>query len=254
MSRPSWLRSRGRFALLTAIALALDSCALISSHYLAADAPKSSDFGRVVLLPMNYDSSPRPEFAAGVEQVGEQMRRFLEASGYEVIMPRMSDTLVLWKASSEEVGGILQLDGKSLDEERYESARSDLVRRMLDSFPADGVVSGSVMVREGRYRGLTLRWDGVTRPVPVNKERSVRSGFNIRGKAEGTSLRTTVFDRVGNRIFERYVGLEPLDGFKMGNLGYEVRRRKDLFLDEALLLEAIAISFQPWLVQPSKPE
>ena len=254
MSRPSWLRSRGRFALLTAIALALDSCALISSHYLAADAPKSSDFGRVVLLPMNYDSSPRPEFAVGVEGVGEQMRRFLEASGYEVIVPRMSDTLVLWKASSDGVGGILQPDGKSLDEERYERARSDLVRRMLDSFPADGVFSGSVVVREGRYHGLSLHWDGVRRKVPSQTQKTTRLIFYLRGKAEGTSLRTSVFDREGELIFERYVGLEPIVGFEIIGSRFEWRPRRDLFQDEALLREAIVASFQPWLVEPSKPK
>ena len=254
MSSSCWLSSCGRITLLSIGLLVLSSCALFSDPHLDADAPESSDFERVVLLPMNYDSSPRPEIAAGLDLVGEQMREFLEARGYEVITPRTSVTLALWKASSDEVGGILHADGKSLDKERYERARSEFVRRVLDSFPADGVIAGTVLLRKGRYRGLTLRWDGVTRPVPIRTEDSTRVGFDLRGNARGTSLRTRVFDQDGNMFFERYVGLEPIDGYEMFVSHYEPWRRKDLFLDETLIREGVEVSFQPWLVEPYESE
>jgi len=250
MSNSCWLSSCGRITLLLPGLLVLGSCALFSDPYLDVDAPKSSDFERVVLLPMNYDSSPRPEIAAGLDLVGEQMREFLEARGYDVITPRMA----LWKASSDEVGGILHPDGKSLDKARYERARSEFVRRVLGSFPAEGVIAGTVLLRKGRYRGLTLRWDGVTRPVPIRTENSTRAGFDLRGNGVGTSLRTSVFDQDGNVFFERYVGLEPIDGYEMFVSHYDSWRRKDLFLDETLIREAVEVSFQPWLIEPHESE
>lgn len=233
--------------LLTASTLVF-GCAFAPSYQLADDAPKSGDFTRLVLLPMNFDQSPNPALAPGAELMEERTRRYLEASGYEVVVPRMSTTLALWKACTEAVGGIADVDGEELIVERYERARSDLVRRTLESNPADGVVSAAVMVREGRYSGFNLRWDGVERPVPIDMGKTNLTIAYLNGTDAGISLRISVFDRNGRKIFERYVGLEPLRRYQVVYPRVEISERKDLFQDDALIEEVIALSFQPWLV------
>lgn len=166
-----------------------------------------------MLLPINYDSAPRAEFAAGVEMMGDRLRVFLEANGFEVVVPRLSTTLAVWKECVDEVGGISHDHGKSLDEERYEKARSKLALRILDEYSADGVISAKILVRKGRYSGRDLRWDGVARRVPIDSGKTTSPILALRGSAGGTSLRTSVFDRNGTLFFERYAGLEPMDGW-----------------------------------------
>ena len=203
-------KPRALIVLLAASTFALGCSVFAPPFHLSDGAPMGSDFDRLVLLPMNFDHSPRPALAPGVELVGERIRSYLEATGYEVVVPRMSATLALWQECAAHVGGIADESGKELDGERYERARSELVRRTLESIPADGVIAATVMVRKGRYFGKTLRWDGVARPVSIDMGNTNRSIHSLRGKGEGTSLRTSIFDREGGKLFERYVGLEPI--------------------------------------------
>lgn len=227
--------------------LVLGCSHLLPRFHLSEDAPKSGDLARLVLLPMNFEHSPRSSLAPGTELMGERIRSYLEASGYEVVVPRMSETLALWKKSIAVVGGIADESGEALDEERYGRARSELVRGTLASIPADGVVAATVLVREARYVGMDLSWDGAVRPVVIDMGNTNLPALRLNGKDMGTSLRTSVFDREGSNFFERLVGLEPLRRIRVVNRRIKVEEREDLFQDEALLEDGIALSFQPWL-------
>lgn len=247
---PSRVVARTPFILFAASFLAFGCFLAAPAFHLSDDAPKSSDFKRVILLPMNFDHTPSPALAPGVELMGERIRSYLESRGYEVVTPRMSTTIALWKKCTKDVGGIANEDGKELNEERYGLARAELVRRTVSSFPADGVVAAAIVVREGRYSGRNLRWDGVARRVLFSGESNYPI-LRLNGKAPGTSLRTSVFDREGRNIFERYVGLETMIRFELNHVNVEGVPRDDLFLDEALIEEGIAMSFQPWLLPAS---
>ncbi len=223
-------------------------CFLTAPDFRLIDgAPKSSDFKRVVLLPMNFDHAPHPQLAPGVELMGERIRSYLEARGYEVVSPRMSTTLALWKTSTEAVGGIADEDGIKLNDERYREAQAELVRRTLESLPADGVISAAILIREARYSGQYLHWDGVRRPVAFSGKTN-HAILYLKGKAPATSLRTRVFDGKGRNIFERYVGLEPTLRVELEYSRYRIVPRSDLFHDDVLIEEGISLSFQPWLL------
>lgn len=198
---------------------------------------------------MNFDRTPRPALAPGAERVGERIRDYLEQRGYEVVQPRMSTTLALWKECARRAGGIAAEEGREVDDDRYEWARSELVRRILDQLPADGAVTGAVMARQARYGGRRLHWDGVSRLAPIYNESNFPI-LSLRGKDVGTSLRTTVFDREGRKIFERYVGLEPIHRYVAQQKRIRRVERTDLFQDDALLDDAISLSLQPWLAPP----
>jgi hypothetical protein len=237
------------FALLLTASLIVSGCSLFGPEFhLAEDAPKSAALRRVALLPMNFDQSPRPSLAPGTELMGERIRQYLEARGYEVVTPAMSTTLALWRECTREVGGLVDESGKKLDEERYERAQSQLVRRTLEAFPADGVVSATVVLRKARYAGKNLVWDGVSRPVPIDVGKTNIAVRRLQGSDLGISLRTRVFDQQGRKFFERYVGLEGLHHYgPMGRL-----ERTDLFQDESLLEQGVELSFEPWLQVATK--
>jgi hypothetical protein len=63
-------------------------------------------------------------------------------------------------------------------------------------------------------------------------------------------LRTSVFDRTGSLLFERYAGLEVINEYEITGSNIETKVRTDLFQDSDLLDEAISLSFQPWLGPP----
>ena len=234
---------------LVAVSCLAAGCALFAEPFhLSDDAPKSSDFETVVFLPMNFDHLPRPALAQGAERMGDEILDYLEASGYQVVVPRMSSTLALWGECVDHVGGITTGSGEALDQERYDGARSELVRRTLESLPAHGVISATVLVREGRYSGRKLRWDGVGRTVSIDMGDSNLPVAYLNGTDAATSLRTSVFGRRGQKIFERTVGLEPLHRYQVEYPRLKAVERTDLFQNEALIEEVIALSFQPWLV------
>lgn len=224
-------------------------CGLVPPPYqLAEGAPPSRDFHRVVLLPMNFDYSPSPAIAQGAALVGTRIRGHLEARGKEVVQVRMSTTLALWKECiADERSG-------EIDEDVYERARSELVRRVLASIDADGVVAGAVIVREGRYEGKKLHWDGSSRAVSIDMAKTNMPVLHLNGTDPGTLLRTTVFDRDGNKIFERYVGLEPIRSYRVEWPRLRPVDRSDLFQDAALLEEGVSRSFEPWLSPPANPD
>jgi hypothetical protein len=242
---------RLRLGSLAAGALAL-GCSLFSTqaYLLAEGAPTSAEFRRLVLLPLNFDRSPSPQLALGVEEMGERMRGYLEQRGFEVVSPAMSSTLAVWRQCEQQVGGLAAGEGREVDIDRYESARSELVRRVLEAISADGVVAGAVMIREAQYSGQFLRWDGASRRVSIDMGNTNMPVLALRGKDAGTSLRTSVFDRSGRKIFERYVGMEPMRSYKVKYPRVQVVERRDLFQDEALLDEVVQLSFQPWMPPP----
>jgi hypothetical protein len=246
-------RAARAFTVLSTACLLGSGCGVFGqSYHLAADAPKSSDFRQVVLLPSNFDRTPISALASGTELITERVRRHLEEAGFEVVAPSMSTTLALWKECIEDAGGILDESGRKLDTPRYETARSDLMRRMLASHRADGVVAPAVIVRKARIIGSKLSWDGVQRPVPVDIAETNLAVLQLHGNELGVSLRTSVFDRSGRNVFERFVGLEPLRGFRVKGGRGEIYTRTDLFQDESIIQHAVVLSFEPWLPSAAK--
>lgn len=241
------LGARTRVTLLTAGLLASGCSLTPRSYHLAEDASRSTEFRRLSLLPMNVDRTPIAVLAPGAELMGERIRSHLEAKGFQVVAPPMSKTLEIWKQCVADVGGLTHESGEMLDPERYARARSELARRTLESYPADGVVASAVVLRDARYSGDKLAWDGVMRPALVDISESNRALIQFRGHELGISLRTSVFDREGRNIFERYVGLEPLRRFRVKDGRMQVANRTDLFQEEAIIAQGVTLSFEPWL-------
>jgi len=226
------------------------ACARFEPYTLAPNAPKSAELRSLLVLPLNFDVAPSPRFVLGTEILEAEVVRFLSESGFDVYQMRLSAVAEDWRSSQQEVGGLESTRRGKLDDESYESARAAVARRALARQPADAAVVPTFLVREARYDGQKLTWDGVTRDVPLDMSGTTRALAYVKGKLHATSLRVTVYDRSGRKIFERYAGLEPLTRIVVSQDHWRQEARTDLFADAPLLESGVRMAFDPWLVAP----
>jgi hypothetical protein len=236
--------------LMGSLGLLLAACAS-GPAFIAKDAPASSDLRSVLVLPANFDSSPGPLLTHGAELVESELRDYLVDRGYEVRSLRLSSVLAHWSAGVDDVGGTISDEDAKLSPSLYDAARREVARRALADDPADAVVMPTLLVRTGRVYGPHLHWDGVVREIPIDLKNTNVGITGMSGKAPGTSLRVSVYDARAVKIFERIVGLEPINMIEgMSQTRYRWDVRDDLFRDGPLLREGIVTSFEPWLAGP----
>jgi hypothetical protein len=234
-------------------------CAGSGGTFIADDAPTGAEIQRVLLLPMNFDATPPTELARGVEVLDRKLHSYLVGTGRRVSRPALVEVMREWQQLASEVGGFVNDDDKTeVEWDRVEQARCELARRLAIDRLVDAILMPTLLIRQGWYSGIKLRWDGVSRRVPVELEPgSFMETQSIGGEGMGTSLRVTAYTTEGKKFFERFAGLEPIDRFEMGGFGTArgayVRsyRRTDLFRDAELLEEAIAAGFSP-LIAPAE--
>ena len=236
-----------RLVACTAVATSLAGCASFAPYFLDRDAPKASELRSSLLLPFNFDLAPAPQFVQGTEILEEKMVRFLADSGLQVHRLALSATLEEWSLSLKEVGGIESGRPGQLDPERHEAARAALVRRVLALQAADAVVLPTVLAREAHYSGQKLHWDGVWRDAPIDMGGTTRALAYLDGSEFATSLRVSVYDRSGNKIFERYAGLEPIARYETKQDRWRRVLRTDLFEDDEILDSGVRMAFDPWI-------
>jgi len=225
-------------------------CGSFAPYFLDRDAPKAADLRSSLLLPFNFDLAPAPQFVRGSEVLDEKVVRLLEASGLQVNRLALSATLEDWSSSLEEVGGIESERRGKLDRERHEAARVALVRRVLARQAADAVILPTVLAREARYSGQKLHWDGVWRDAPIDMGGTTRALAYLDGTEYATSLRVTIYDRSGNKVFERYAGLEPMARYETKQDHWRRVLRTDLFEDDEILDSGVRMAFDPWIEAP----
>ena len=219
-------------------------------HTLTRDAPNPQELHSLLLLPLNFDAAPAPRLVHGTEILEAKLARFLSESGFDVQQLRLSAVTQDWRASQNEVGGLESTRRGKLDEKRYGIARVTVVRRALARKPADAAIVPTLLVRQARYDGRDLRWDGVVRDVPLDMSGTTRALAFARGTMPATSLRVSLYDRSGAKLFERYVGLEPLGRIVTSQDRWELKPRTDLFEDDPLLDSAVRMAFEPWMLAP----
>lgn len=233
------------------VALGSFSCAAFRDYYLDPAGPTPPEVGEVLVLPLNFDSTPAPVLATGVDLMLEMVTGHLEDEGLVVGTLRLSTVTGYWKEETEKLGGVANKESGKLDEERYETARAAVARRALEQSGAAVVVVPTLLIRKARFFGRTVMWDGVTRPVVFEFTEAAPSDLTPRGEDAATSLRITIYDRSGRRIFERCAGLETAIRYVLKSKTYQRVPRNDLFRDPALLDEGVRLAFVPWLANPA---
>lgn len=238
---------RSSVSILVACSLA---CAT-SPYFIAENAPASDDVTSVLLLPANFDHAPPPLLAAGTELIDEKVAAYLRERGYEVHTPKLSSVIAWWSTSAESVGGIEKGKAEAVDDERFEAARREVARLALADQPAGIVVMPTVLIREGQAYGGRLHWDGVVRPFTIDMKETNMPVTSMAGAAPGTSLRVSLYDTRPEKVFERFVGLEPINALRVmpDRKHWTADFRNDLFQDEKLVGRGVVTAFEPWLAR-----
>jgi len=232
--------------------------------FLVEDPPPQDDLRSLLVLPISFDSTAAQRyistemFVRGTARLSDGLLHYLESCGHEVTPLPSGEVALAWVEAAEAVGGVWAEDGRTLLEDRYESARASLAERLLRRHPADGIVMAGIFVREGRYVGLHLRWDGVSRPMKLEQKNNQAYVSSTMGGDVATSIGVTVFDRAGRKIYQRYGGIEPIIEYSYvggGVMSYSTgsfsrRNRTDLFEDDALLQDSIRVALTPLIVRP----
>lgn len=216
--------------------------------FIAEDAPPAASIHRVLIVPMNAGGDPPPPYVAGAQELERDVVAYVEATGREA--KRVPSFEVEQRRHA-----IATADGDDLA--RAEHLRSELARSLAADHPADVIVMPALLVRQGNYTGRMLLWDGAARAIPIETDgNATMEVHSIAGKGLGTTLRMTILTPDGARVFERYVGLEPIEQYRMSGVGavggvsIQGSRRSDLFRDHELLEEAVTRSFEPLLEPP----
>jgi hypothetical protein len=166
----------------------------------------------------------------------------------------MSTVMGTWRTLVKQANGESSTSNTALSGPNYLAAREELAKRMLKAHPADMVVMPTLLFREGRYSGTRLKWDSVKRPVVMTERAAGASTAMIKGKDRATSVRITLFDREGHRVFERHGGIEPMTRYSMNDAFYfsefqiKSKLRDDLFEDPWMITDGVRIALEPWLV------
>lgn len=224
--------------------------------WVAEDAPPPAEIQAILVVPMNFDMTPPPELQRGTELVQAEVRAYLASTGREVRRASMYDVVRHWRELAEEAGGFTSDDGELLGAE-LEAAREELARRLAEPTGVDTVAMPTLLIREGYYSGTWMRWDGVSRKVPVQAD-SLMEAQSIAGKGEATSLRMSLYAPDGSKFFERYAGLEPLLAWRMSGFGtaqggrIEGKPRRDLFREPEIIEDAVRLSLEPLIEPPEE--
>jgi hypothetical protein len=206
---------------------------------------------------MNLDYPLAKEFHEGKVLVSATLHQYLEATGQEATFLDRSDVESKWAEAVGSGGGIVDEKRKWLVEARYATARAAFARRVAAETGADQVLMPSLMVREGRYSGTNLRWDGVMRRLDM-KNQNPHASTRISGKDLALSIRVSIFDADGELVFEQLGGIEPITAYEhtagkvteMDSGSVKRRIRDDLFEDDAILRDSVRVALTPLIEAP----
>lgn len=246
------------YLLVTLVAnLTMSSCAGTPKDlFLTETLPPVDQIKTAVLMPLNFDHTANASLQDGLKKLQLELATQLNAAGIETIEPRMSTVMGTWRMLVKQANGESSTSNTALSGPNYLAAREELAKRMLKAHPADMVVMPTLLFREGRYSGTRLKWDSVKRPVVMTERATGASTAMIKGKDRATSVRITLFDREGHRVFERHGGIEPMTRYSMNDAFYfsefqmKSKLRDDLFEDPWMITDGVRIALEPWLVVP----
>lgn len=213
-----------------------------------AVAPKGPQHPeRVILAPVSFNQNVPELLEPGVPVLAEEIEWYLRQRGCDVATPSLAAFDDLWKQSGSEIGTLYDEEGK-LQQDRFDAAVGALVaalRRRGESF--DALVLPYLHLRQGRFRGKSVTWDGVRRKLQIEYAHHdvVQVGFD-RGTTPVTSVRILVYDADGSKQLDSYGGLELTLEMKISGDFYHLFQRTDLFEDPEPLRDGVRVAFEPY--------
>ena len=244
----SRLRLAGSIAALAVLAIA---CARgfddpISEHFDPADTDKLRHF---VVLPVNLTVKAPPEFSPVLDDIFGAIAGYIRDRGDTLETFSRKETTARWAAS------IIEVRKSEALEDNFDTAMRVFVTDLAKTRSFDAVISPSLVYRATKVRDRRVKWDGVFRKVKVvnlsdeAKNKGLARALNV--VIDGVSLHVMVFDSEGDRIFEKYGGLDLVHDVDMTGAEFTMSPglllKEDLLKDSDHLGEGIKVAFDPYL-------
>jgi hypothetical protein len=212
---------------------------------------------------LNLAAALPPELESGVAPVESQIATYLAQQGKTVERLPLRDATRLWRASVTELS-------ESGAAPRFGAVAQRFAQSLRRTHDFDALVMPVLLLDRVPVRHRTASWDGVTRRVRVVNAPRRTAGRNdslmADGLVDGGSLHATmpvsslyvmVLTPAGERVFHGRGGIDFVDELDLANVAetytFEIRRREDLFEDQAVLRESIAAAFTPYLPPVREP-
>lgn len=224
---------------------------LLSTLACATEPPEPPlpHISSVLLAPMSFNQNLPAPLQPGAPVVHELVSGVLWEQDIRVSSPPVDEFQGTWKSEGQAVGSLYGPDGK-LDPARYDAA----VRALIAAYRArgaqfDALVIPYLALRPGVVTGQSVGWDGASRKLPLERSNrdvthmEARRGLQVRC----TSVLVLVYDTQGNRLFERYGGLEVAQRMQAAEGHWRWTDRGDLFRNREDLEDGVRFALEPLL-------
>jgi hypothetical protein len=186
-------------------------CVLAACSTAPPAAERNLGAVRLVVAPLNLAVKLPVELEDGVQPVSDEIIAYLQQRDAQVAVIWPSDAWELWKesmnASAQEGSG------------RLEKAVGLFVEQLARNAEFSAFMLPTLVFREAKVWGNTVRWDGVRRRLPMRARTTANARLptlehslgqsHVQGeKVPGVSLHVLVFAPDGRRIFEGFGGLD----------------------------------------------
>jgi hypothetical protein len=175
----------------------------------------------------------------------DELRAALESHGVRVIAPELFEIRAVWDSAVNDVGTLLDARG-DFDPGLLDVAAS----RLIEAYRSQGHRFDALLLSYLESRIVTISggsvsWDGVKRRIQIDRSKGGKDLWKWPNHEPSVclSLRVIAYSGDGQRIFERYGGLEVVHHYRSRDLAEIVR--SDLFLDRAALREGVEIALAP---------
>lgn len=199
----------------------------------------------VLLAPPNFNRELPRIFEAGPAAVARELRAALETRGVRVLEPDLLEIRGVWESATSDIGTLLDSQGD------FDHALLDAAAlRLTEAYRSRGQRFDALLLSYLESRTVTISgsnasWDGVKRRVHIDRSQGGKDLWKWPNHepAACISLRVVAYQGDGQRLFERYGGLEVVHQYRSRDLAEIVRW--DLFLDRAVLREGVEIALAP---------
>ena len=249
---------RGRLALLVALC-GLAACAG-SANRLPQGPVDPESLRTLSVLPLNVVVAMPGELEEGAAPVEAALLDYLEASGKQVERISFAKAHDAWVSSAADLRKQVGPQG----EVSFEGAARHLALRLRKQQEFDALIVPLLAFRPADLRTRFVSWDGVERSLEtvgeVRQKGSTVFSNSFHGKITAPSLIVFVFSPSGELIFQGTGGLDLahrariFSGKTMSETTWQLELRPELFPDESLLREGVAVAFDRLLPRVDESE
>jgi hypothetical protein len=214
------------------------------------DVPPLAKPTAVLLAPVSFNQQSMPEpLEQGIASTQEVLVRVLWEQDVRVISPPVDHFRMAWLTAERGVGSLAGPDGK-FDPSRYDA----VVRGVMEAYQEGGekfdvLLLPYVVLRKGAVTGHSVKCDSVSRMLPLEYVNRDAAHIEARRGLETscTALRVLAYAADGQRLYERYGGLEVAWRMRVDGLNWKWTERGDLFRNRKDLEEGAGVVLSPLL-------